>query len=193
MHDERTCKFGSKPVYLLPRKPHLKAEIIQIKLVIHLLGSYGEHLDTVCQGRVRSVLTLRRHVDALEYLLRCYCRRVVCDNGIMMVHESLHPVDSRNLLEPGLERHGAAVAFSPTSGRLFSSPQGCPDSQAWSRCRLPPLPRFPHVSSMVGSSNLFPIHTPIMKNTTVNMAGRYFPKLFPAILANPHGKGGRRA
>ena len=111
-HDERAGELGFDAVYLPVRKAHLQAEIVQVQLVVHVLGPDGDHLYAVDSRRVRSVdPELGRSEHALLNLLLRGHSRVISDDYPVMRHECLHTVHPRNLLQPCLEGHRAAVAF----------------------------------------------------------------------------------
>ena len=114
-HNQRAGELGFKAEDALAGVANLKAEVVEIDLVVHLFRAYGDDFQRVELRRVRSPDAEHgRSEDCLlEFLFVQFglvyenIRRVVMDI-------SLHSVHSLNPLKLRLERHRASVALHRT-------------------------------------------------------------------------------
>lgn len=114
-HDERAVIFTLETVDLLARQTHLQAQVVEVGLVAHLLGTDGDDLDAVGCLRIQGVNPeLGRHEDLFLDFLGGDDGRVVTDDHPVLADIRFDAAGACNPFEPCLEGHGTAVALDGT-------------------------------------------------------------------------------
>ena len=111
-HHHRAVVFRFDSIDALVLSAELQAEVVQVHLVVHLLYPQGDYFEL---GQRLGVGCGHLETGRNEYLglnlISIGNRGIVRHHHGMAAHIGLDAVHSGNLLHPGLECHGTAIAL----------------------------------------------------------------------------------